>query len=248
MKDYDYTSSAKHYDILEAEPSIDVFNKLLNKLLKKNKVKSVFDITCGTGAQAIFLDKNGYDVTASDYSSGMIKIAKQKYSKLKFSQGDMRKVRKGKFDSVISIFNAIGHLSKSDFEIAIKNIANNLKSNGLYIFDILNYDFMKNNFITHEFIDTCRDVDGVKYVRFNNNKLNRTKQIMSMNQKIYIQNGFNKLNISKKAWDMQIYSSNQLKKILDKNGFEVLEFLSMDGKKFDKDKSLFILTIARKKN
>ncbi|MBT7296161.1 hypothetical protein HN836_00760 [Candidatus Woesearchaeota archaeon] len=160
----------------------------------------------------------------------------------------MRKVRKGKFDSVISIFNAIGHLSKSDFEIAIKNIANNLKSNGLYIFDILNYDFMKNNFITHEFIDTCRDVDGVKYVRFNNNKLNRTKQIMSMNQKIYIQNGFNKLNISKKAWDMQIYSSNQLKKILDKNGFEVLEFLSMDGKKFDKDKSLFILTIARKKN
>ena len=46
---------------------------------------------------------------------------------------------------------------------------------------------------------------------------------------------------------MQIYSSNELKNILEKNGFEVVEFLDMGGKKFDKDKSLFILTIARKK-
>ena len=247
MKDYDYSVQAKYYEVLEENPSVEAFNKVLDKLLKKHKVKSVFDITCGTGAQAIYLDKNGYNVTASDFSKEMIAIAQKKYSKIKFRQADMRSVTFGKFDAVISIFNAIGHLSESDFQKAIQNIANNLKTGGVYIFDIFNFDFMKNNFIPYEFIDTCKEVGGTKYVRFNKNKFNKKKQLMTMHQKTYIQEGLDKPKIFKDSWDMQIYSSEQLKNILEKNGFDIVEFLSMNGKKFDKEKSLFILTIAKKK-
>jgi hypothetical protein len=106
---------------------------------------------------------------------------------------------------------------------------------------------MKNNFIPHEFIDIFKEVEGTKYVRFNKNKLNEKKAIMTMNQKTYIQNGLEKPQIIDELWDLQIYSSNQLSNILNKNGFEVVEFLNMDGKGFDEDKSLFILTIAIKK-
>jgi len=67
-----------------------------------------------------------------------------------------------------------------------------------------------------------------------------------MNQRIYIQKGLSKPKISEESWDMQIYSSSQLKDILGKNGFEIVEFLNMDGTKFDKENSLSILTIARK--
>lgn len=247
MKDHDYSVQAKYYDVLEENPSVEAFNKVLDKLLKKHKVKSVFDITCGTGAQAIYLDKKGYKVTASDFSKEMIAIAQKKYLKIKFRQADMRSANFGKFDAVISSFNAIGHLSKSDFQKAIQNITNNLKTGGLYIFDIFNFDFMKNNFISDEFIDTCKEVDGIKYVRFNKNKFDKKKQVMTMNQKTYIQEGLDKPKIFKDSWDMQIYSSEQLKNLLEKNGFEIVEFLSMDGKKFDKKNSLFILTIAKKK-
>ena len=247
MKDYDYSVQAKYYDVLEENPSVEAFNKVLDKLLKKHKVKSVFDITCGTGSQAIYLDKKGYDVTASDFSKEMVAIAQKKYPKIKFKQADMRSANFGNFDAVISIFNAIGHLSKSDFQKAIQNISNNLKTGGLYIFDIFNFDFMKNNFIPYEFIDTCKEVDGIKYVRFNKNKFDKKKQLMTMNQKTFIQEGLDKPQIFRDSWDMQIYSSEQLKNILEKNGFEIVEFLSMDGKKFDKQNSLFILTIAKKK-
>ena len=123
MKDYDYSIQAKYYDVLEENPSVEAFNKVLDKLLKKHKVKSVYDITCGTGAQAIYLHKKGYDVTASDFSKEMVAIAQKKYPKIKFQQADMRSAKLGKFDVVISIFNAIGHLSKLDFQKAIQNIA-----------------------------------------------------------------------------------------------------------------------------
>tara|TARA_Y100000310_G_scaffold343922_1_gene453950 strand:+ start:2864 stop:3616 length:753 start_codon:yes stop_codon:yes gene_type:complete len=246
MKDYNYSTLAEYYDIIESE-GIGDFNRVLDKLLKKYKVKSILDITCGTGAQAIPIHKKGYEVIGSDYNKEMIDIAKKKYSKIKFIQGDMRSSKIGKFDAVISIFNAIGHLSKEDFEKALKNISSNLKDTGLYIFDIFNLDFMKNNFIDYEFLDTSKEEGDMKFVRFNKNTFDKKNAIMTINQRTYIQNGMDKPKIFKESWEMQIYSSSQLKEILERNGFEVVEFLNMQGDKLDEKNDLFILTIARKK-
>tara|TARA_Y100000310_G_scaffold209006_2_gene209605 strand:+ start:6953 stop:7690 length:738 start_codon:yes stop_codon:yes gene_type:complete len=245
MKDYDYSNLAKYYDALEGEGTQE-FNKVLIKILRKYKTNSILDIACGTGAQAIYLNKQGYKVTASDYNKEMVNIAQNKYKKIKFQQADMRSSKLGSFDAVISIFNAIGHLSKKDFEKALKNISKNLEPKGIYIFDIFNLDFIKNNFITYEFIDVAKESNGTKFTRFNKNKFNKKQGIMTMNQKTYVQEGMDKPKIYKESWDMQIYSIVQLKQILARNNFEVLEFLTMEGEKFNKD-SLFILTIARKK-
>ena len=48
----------------------------------------------------------------------------------------------GKFDAVITIFNAIGHVTKVDFEKTLRNIHENLNDGGIYIFDIFNVDAM----------------------------------------------------------------------------------------------------------
>ncbi len=246
MKDYNYSVQAKYYDILERNFNVLKFNKILDKILLKYKVKSVLDLTCGTGYQSIYLHKKGYKVVASDLSKEMIEEAQKKYSKIRFNQADIRSAYFGKFDSVISIFNAVGHLSKKDFSKAIKNISKNLKKNGIYIFDIFNLDYMNDNFKNYEFIDKCTRKDDLMFVRFNNNKLDKKLGIMNINQKTYIQKGISRPEIYKESWDMQIYSTDQLKKIFKKNGFEILEFLDMGGGEFNKERSLFILTIARK--
>jgi len=136
--------------------------------------------------------------------------------------------------------------NKIDFEKAVKNIRENLNNKGIFIFDIFNLDFMRTKFKTKEFIDKAIDTGKMRFVRFNKNTLDLDKGIMHINQKTFIQES-DKLQKIKENWDMQIYSSNELKSILEKNGFEVFEFLSMDGAKFNKNNSLFILTIARKK-
>lgn len=245
MKDYNYATLAEYYDELDIVNEKN--NEVIDKLLKKYKVKTVLDMTCGTGVQVEYLLKKGYKVTASDLTKEMLDIAKKKFPNIEFHQGDMRTAKYGEFDAVITIFCAIGHLTKEDFEKAIKNISNNLNKNGIYIFDIFNMDFMKKNFVNHEFIDVAKEVKDMKIVRFNDNKLDIEKEIMHIDQKILLQKGMNKIKTIKEEWDMKIYSSKELKEILERNSYEVLEFLDMEGNQFDKDKSTSILCVARLK-
>lgn len=55
-----------------------VTNQAVEKILKRHKVRTVLDLTCGTGSQVFWLAKRGYEVTGSDISLGMLKIAKCK--------------------------------------------------------------------------------------------------------------------------------------------------------------------------
>ncbi len=76
------------------------------------------------------------------FSPPLLDIARSKAKEMNrniiFIGCDMRNVKAGKFDAVITIFNAIGHLTKADFETALQNIHTNLKDDGVYIFDIFN--------------------------------------------------------------------------------------------------------------
>lgn len=247
MKCYNYTTFAEFYDYIELDKDkVKSLNEFLNRLLKTFKVKTVLDMTCGTGVQVEYLSKKGYELTASDLNKEMLCIAKKKCPKINFHQGDMRNAKYGEFDAVMTIFNAIGHLSKKDFEKAMRNIFDNLNNNGIYIFDIFNLDFMKKSFINHEFIDVAKEVKDMKFVRFNDNKLDSENGIMHINQRTFIQKGKDKIKEIKENWDMQIYSSEELKEMLERNGFKVLEFLDITGNEFDKEKSMSILTVARK--
>lgn len=86
-------------------------------------------MTCGTGSQVFYLAARGYNVRGSDLCSNLIAQAKLKAKKsnldIPLGVGDIRTAQQGKFDAVISIFSAIGHLNRSDFEVALKNIRKN---------------------------------------------------------------------------------------------------------------------------
>jgi len=252
LKKHKYSRLAERYDLVELGGGEGPFtSNFIDKILKRYKIKTVLDMTCGTGAQVIGLAKKGYKVSASDLNKDMLNIAKKKAKKkklkIKFHLGDIRTARYGKFDAVISMFNAIGHLTKKDFEKAMKNVSENLNKNGLYIFDIFNLDFMKSGgFTKHEFIDMATEHKGMKLVRFNKNKLNVKKGILTLNQKEYSQEGQDKLKIIRESWDMKIYGIDELKKMLGNTGFKLIQVYGGENKKFHKKKSLSIVIVARR--
>ena len=143
---FEYQVSPEYFDTYNISDDTDAKNSVIEKILKEHAVKTVLDLTCGTGSQVFYLSKHGLKVVGADISSALIEIAKKKAVKekikTKFIHGDMRTIREGQFDAVISIFNAVGHLSKSDFLKAIKNISHNLNDGGIYVFDILNLEIM----------------------------------------------------------------------------------------------------------
>ncbi|NNM59964.1 MAG: phosphotransferase [Legionellales bacterium] len=133
----EYQQMPEYFDASNVNEETEAKNAVIHRLLKEQKVRTVLDMTCGTGSQVFYLVERGYEVIGNDFSPALIDIARDKAKKMNrnitFIKGDMRHVKIGKFDAVISIFNAIGHLTKADFEVAVKNICVNLKDNGVYI-------------------------------------------------------------------------------------------------------------------
>jgi len=244
-----YNKAAKHYDKFNEENS-QTINRTVENILKKNKVKAVFDMTCGTGSQVFFIAKRGYKVVGSDINSKMLKVAKTKAKKaglnVKFLKGDMRTIKAGTFDAAITIFNAVGHLTKSDFEKAMRNIKRNLKKGGLYIFDINNLNhLLKDNNITTLTID-WQKVNGTTKIRDVQYSTISKNGILASYTTHFKQTGANKPKVSQSSQTLQIYNAKQLREMLQRNGFKVLENCGTDGSKISDSITERILTVARK--
>jgi len=227
-----------------------ITNRTIEKILKKYKVNSVLDLTCGTGSQVFYLIKRGYNVTGSDISRGMLKIAKSKAKKkklnIKLLFGDMRTIQVGKFDAAITIFNSVGHLTKSGFEKTMRNIGKNLNNNGIYIFDIINLNYvLHNDNITKMSLERVKTVGDSK-VREIQHSITDENGILISYTTFYTRKGTAKLNVRKNVVTLQLYTSKELKEMLNRNGFKILGQYGIDGSKFNENKTERIVTVAEK--
>jgi len=248
-----YQQYPEYFDTPSNIYYINEINAAVEKLLNKYGVKTVLDMACGTGAQVLYLAKLGYKVIGSDFSPGLLKIAIEKASKqnitTQFIDGDMRKLQVGTFDAVITIDNAIGHLVKNDFELAIRNIHKNLKDDGIYIFDILNLEAMTDEVMkadSERMTDKRVTTDGTIIYNVRHSTIDRDNGYLISENNFTIQKDGKQEKIKNKC-TLQIYTMDELKNILSKNGFETIEQYRMDAYTFKKDNSSYsIMTIAKK--
>ncbi len=246
-----YDQAAKRYDQFNEEFSKTI-NQTIEEICKQYSIQSVLDMTCGTGSQVFFLAKHGYEVIGSDISEKMLEEAKRKAQKeqldIQFINGDMRTAKVGVFDAVITIFNAVGHLTRVDFEKAMRNIRKNLKAGGLYIFDINNLSYLLNgNNITSLTID-WQKISGDTTIRDIQYSTINKDGILASYTTHYEQKGSDQPKVMESAQTLQVYSAKQLREMLHENGFKVLSQTGIDGSKLDETKTDCILTVARKKD
>ena len=249
---FEYQQMPEYFDVHNINEHTEARNALIEKLLKEQKVKTVLDMTCGTGSQVFYLAEHGYEVVGSDFSPALLEIARSKAKEanrnISFIDGDMCDVKAGQFDAVITIFNAIGHLTKADFEKALRNISFNLKSEGVYVFDILNLQAITDDSINGFAADVENVVKGVKIRSVQHSELDREKGYLSSHDQftIYKENG--EPEIHKNSFTLQIYIAEELRMMLERNGFKVIAQYDIDGNAFVAEKSLNILTVAKKLN
>lgn len=244
-----YNKEADHYDAFNEERS-RIINQTIEFILKKYHLKIVLDLTCGTGSQVFWLINKGFIVTGSDINTKMLSIAKKKAQKqnIKVSliKGDMRTSVLGSFDAVITIFNAIGHLTQLDFEKAMCTIHANLNDNGIYIFDIFNLQYLiYGDNITALTIDWLTITDNSKVRNIQYSTIDAIGVLASYDI-TYEQKGSNAPTIKRSSMTLQVYSAEQLKEMLARNGFNVLEIMGVDGSVFDPIASERMLVVAQK--
>ena len=124
---------------------------LLDHLFKKEGFDTsarILDCACGIGTQAIGLAGLGYPVTGSDISAGELaeaeKRAADKGVVIRLEKADFRSLSEvftETFDIVIAMDNALPHmLSKEDLDAAVTSIVSQIKSTGIFVASIRDYD------------------------------------------------------------------------------------------------------------
>ena len=148
-----YNNIASQYDKLFLDWQVTAHEQaeLLNDIFQKDgfdRHAQILDCACGIGTQAIGLASLGYDVTASDISSGELaeakKRAKENHLEIRFKQADFCALSEAfgePFDIVIAMDNALPHmLSREALESAVKSIVNQLAPKGMFVASIRDYD------------------------------------------------------------------------------------------------------------
>jgi ubiquinone/menaquinone biosynthesis C-methylase UbiE len=98
-----YQDWAATYDD-EINPSIDLEQAKVVRLMNIEKKDEILDVGCGTGRYAQLFAKQGAHVTGMDFSPNMLKMAKSKVKNASFRQADITKrfpFQDKKFDKII---------------------------------------------------------------------------------------------------------------------------------------------------
>lgn len=246
----EYKKLPQYFDAHNVGDDTDAKNGVIEKLLKKHKVKTVLDLTCGTGSQVFFLAKRGYEIVGADFSPDLLKIARKKAKKekrnIRFIDGDMRSIKVGSFDAAITMFNAVGHLTKSDFEKAIRNIHKNLKDDGIYVFDIMNLEVLTDKAVRDLSWHIHRKVGDAQIHNVQCLTIDRKNGLLTAYDNLTIQKNANKPTRINNKFSLQIYTAKKLRELLARNGFKALDQYGIDGSEFLAKKTTSILTVARK--
>jgi SAM-dependent methyltransferase len=68
----------EYFDAYSVSEDTNCKNVLIEKLLQAYGVKTVLDLTCGTGSQVFFLNNLGYGVVGADFSPALLEVARHK--------------------------------------------------------------------------------------------------------------------------------------------------------------------------
>jgi SAM-dependent methyltransferase len=228
-----YDWEAPTYDLLN-ETIAAPLNRLLTAILRKRGAKTVLDLACGTGSQVLWLARRGFRVVGRDINSKMLAIARRKAPAADLGRGDMRTARVGQFDAVLTISNAVGHLTRSDFRLAMRNIRANLATGGVYVFDIYNLDFLRRgDNLSKLTVDWIRK--GFRHVQYStldaHGVLASFTTILSR-------------TVTRNVTTLQVYTTDELKVMLRRSGFRRVRHRGVDGSRFSKARTERMLTIA----
>jgi SAM-dependent methyltransferase len=138
---------ASEYDELFTQTTLgskqrSVVFKYLDKIVSERNIKNVLELNCGTGEDAIYLQKKGCQVVATDVSTEMLKVARRKVNTLdihdiSFLQMDIKHLDRlqsaVKFDLIFSDFGGFNCLTEQEIQNAILKVDEYLSESGLIV-------------------------------------------------------------------------------------------------------------------
>jgi SAM-dependent methyltransferase len=154
----DYQDLAPWYDRFTADHDYERWLSELLPLAERHGLhgKKALDIACGTGNSFLPLIGRGYEVVACDLSEGMAARAQAKAGRAaEVHVADMRELPSfGEHDLAICLGDSVNYLLESaDLDGAFASVARNLRTGGLYLFDVNTLRMYRDTFLADHCVD-----------------------------------------------------------------------------------------------
>ena len=138
-----YNNFSYYYDLMMSDVDYDLFANIVLENIDKSK--SILDCGCGTGNVSIPLAIKGYNIVGVDLSADMLTICKDKQNKENinfplYENNIEESLGYELFDSCISFLDVINYV---DYKKAFKAIYDVLKPNGIFIFDVNDFNYQE---------------------------------------------------------------------------------------------------------
>lgn len=244
-----YSAFARYYDELTANIDYvkrgEYFHSLIKKFGKTDG-KILLDLACGTGSISEVMAELGYDVIGVDNSDEMLGIAIEK----KFDKGlniqylcqDMRKIDMfGTVDVTVCALDSINHLSSlNDVRKVFEGVAFFSEIGGLFIFDVNTLYKHRRILADNTFTYETNNV----YCIWENTLDDGTDEVR-MHLEFFEREENGMYSRSSDDFSEKAYSEEELEKLLEECGFELLAKYGDDTYEAPADTTQRIVYTAR---
>jgi len=226
-----YSVLADIYDIVMADVDYETWADYIDEiiLMHQPSARSILELACGTGTIALSLEElDCYEISATDGSPDMIRIARQKAAKanseINFQTMNFLDLSfERSFDVIYMVFDSLNYLhTKEDIIQLHKEVKNILNPGGIFVYD---FTTPRNSRKAIRFLNNeSKTVDG-EYRYHRESSFNAKDRIHTNRfhiEKLDETNG-DIIEKFEEQHQQKIYTLDDIQSILKKTDFEIVQ-------------------------
>lgn len=248
-----YEGSAPYYDliyspIVDYEREADLLEGVFAQYAGR-PVRRILDMGSGTGNHALILASHGYDVVGVDRNEAFVAAAKEKARKRKdgprFVVGDMRELEvEGRFDALISMFGAFGHLPREKAAVALLRFHELLEPGGVLAFEWWNEPGARDGY--QDWLD--REEEGIRLIRLSKSSVDAKDHTLLIAFKYLVLRGDHLEEAFNEEGTMALYRATEMEDLISQAGLTPAAMLDWARKalKPHRPEDFRVLAVARR--
>ncbi len=232
-----YKEFSKVYDKFMEEADYGLWYETIKAILDHFHIKgkSLLDLGCGTG-EILLRAHDEYQCIGVDLSEGMLLRAQEKLLDrgidIQLIQQDMTKLNlNNRFDVIVSLFDTVNHLTKlEELNNLFKRIYEHLEDDGIYIFDVVDREFMDTMFPGGIFLDEREDMTVIWEHEYDDDS-----QLDYINTTFFVEGEDGRYDRYIEDYAKKVFKKNEIEELASKNNLKTVGILENDqlaGRRF----------------